>query len=519
MSSPLDQYMFVSNAAGEKSSNIQSYVQSRLHKVQCEQQEGSRTSKHRAAPAPSKKTELSNPATPGCAQAAESQCPAPTGVPMPHQIDEELRKLRDLVMRNSAGSPYTVPSLTAPDPFSSTSLQLPPFAWRYLKWPLSTFITHIFRAESLDFRAASLFEKDFRHERAVQKRIQLAVHDQLHMASTLLYSASVLVNWKDSEVGERSVQLFSLWTIQTLRDRLASLDKDAGPEEMGWLILAIHSLTLSAIWNRDFEAASCHMKVNRTFVRNVGYTSLDPYVREAILVGDKYMSIIQGQPPLIIPSQWEDECPVSSQELALVDALDAKQLGQSLRQYLNNQGHCKLLVILEDILLCLQVAAFSKTLSNIPSNVGSWMFMRHLTLIQRLLTHVPNNSMEDCCRMAMMMFLAIIGTELGAKTRGRFQKSLDRTTRFDMSLPLISNDLLGVRILLWASVTLALGAQRWDWDNTDKYLDFVRKLANDCHFTLDETALETHLTSCLYLPKVQSAALVRLIDALRPTEV
>ncbi|KAL9106880.1 MAG: hypothetical protein Q9227_008128 [Pyrenula ochraceoflavens] len=180
-------------------------------------------------------------------------------------------------------NPYSHLSRNSSDPFKTTSVVLDASGHRLLQYPFSGFLENTFKAESLCMDLAGSKDQKFRHHQAMTARLQSCVGDQLAMYATLSYCASC-VRWAVGQSeSEHPPEYFMLKAISNLRSRLdgrQNLDIS--------LIVAIYALGVSELWAENRDAAVAHLSAVKECVeRYGGMSSLEPYIRESIILADK----------------------------------------------------------------------------------------------------------------------------------------------------------------------------------------------------------------------------------------
>ncbi|KAL8831151.1 MAG: hypothetical protein Q9191_001025 [Dirinaria sp. TL-2023a] len=404
-----DQFLFVNKTAKSKSLshsrpeerfNIHSHVHSKHHKAKN-----------------SRKRSHTLPKSPGTQplKAAEDHVPE-------RGRTLKIQKVEFMTLQSSL---TRQPAVTEPDPFNCATVKIDKREHRLLQYPFSSFVRISFPAEAMDLEPESVSYKNFRHRQAINDRLQRCVADQLTLFSTLAYCANCL-QWA---VGERAIpnrpaEYYTLKAIEVLKERLAMPD----PEPDSWLILSIYSLSVSDMWAGNYAASTSHMGIIRHFVCQVGgWKHLTPYLMESLVLGDKYLAIGKFAPP-VLPFDWDPGRYSESKWIDLTANVDFGTLGiaklaSGFLQLQQDTLCLELKIIVADIVEAVQVAhCLDSSRRTLDPNSEHWLFLRHQAFVSRLLMMpAKSGSIQECCRIALLVWLLKVTAYFGAARRAKEQ--------------------------------------------------------------------------------------------------
>jgi hypothetical protein len=235
-----------------------------------------------------------------------------SSTPEPMSLEDLPRNLQpDSEKRSQGRIPRVYPTNNAFDPFHCTSVSIDFSTNRLLQYTFTNFAQSTFRAEALGPPARTAAPS--RNQSAMVRRLQRCVEDEMLMYATLAYGSSCLRWTLGKQHRERLPEFYIGKTLELVRLRLLR----PGEPIDSWLILSIYALSVSEMWNAIPEmrrmtsqisemydgsgvtASTTHLKMLRHLVEEVGgMTSLDPYVMESLILGDKYRALYQMLPPI-----------------------------------------------------------------------------------------------------------------------------------------------------------------------------------------------------------------------------
>ena len=346
------------------------------------------------------------------------------------------------------------------DPFRCTALDIDASTYRLLLYPFSGFSEVIFRAESLNFCTGPISDTTFRHGHTMVQRLRRCSSDRLTLYGTLTYSASALQWVTGRRDNERLPEKYTLKTIEALKKRIQNLDTVDS-----WAVLSIYALCIAEYWAGNYEAATTHLRIIRHLVIQWGGTAtLDPYVLENILIGDKYLAISQLIPP-VIPLDF-DPGPIPASELLEIQTRMDPQLtnlGQGLFALGKETLSPNLIAIVQDIVSCIQVACDAESPSKHGRRDSQWLFRRHQALIWRLLSFGPKTGIQQCVRLALLVWLLNITMYFGAQRSTQYTLPPLRVALLQSQDEMKSSM---ISLLFWVTTVGALaseGTTEEDW--------------------------------------------------------
>ena len=397
--------------------------------------------------------------------------------------------------------------VVAIDPFYCTSATLDAKDQRLLHYPFTSFVETTFNAESLSGMTSCPM---FRHREAIIERLQRCVVDRLTMYSTLAYCASCM-RWAIGEKErERPPEFYVLKAIEALKVRL----EEEVIVDM-WLILSIYALAVSEMWAQNYEAATAHLIMTRHLAAQFGgLTKLDPYLMESIILCDKYVAIGKFGVP-IFPLDWEPGS-LPAQKMLQIQTEVEPLLSELAQGFFNLDKQLlgpELLQTIDDILVCAQVSQQMETQEITDASDQHWLFLRHQAIICRLLSISPSSEIQECCRVALIVWLLKITVYFGAQ---RWSKNL--LPRLKAAILRLKNS--GERcpslLMFWM---VSLGAMTAEYtDERDWFLRQTTKAARSLGIKFDKESFRRVLKRFLFLQREDGLQFSRMFRAIQELE-
>ena len=410
------------------------------------------------------------------------------------------QEVSNLKIRSSA--PRSSIDPVAVDPFYCTSTAIDAKDQRLLYYPFTSFIETTFNAESLSDKTSS---KPFRHRKAITERLRRCVNDKLTMYSTLAYCASCL-RWAIGEKErERPPEFYVLKAIGALKHRLEEVDVVDT-----WLILSIHALAVSEMWEQHYDAATAHLKMTRHFVAQFGgLTTLDPYIMESLLLCDRYVAIGKFEPP-IFPLDWELEAQ-PAQKMLKVSIEAAPFLSELAQGFFDLDNHIlgpEMLQIIDNIRICAQLSQQMDTQEITVSSDQRWLFVRHHANFCRLLSLPTSSKTQECCRFALIVWLLKITAYFGAQ---RWSKRLLPGLKAAILRLDDADELCPLVLVFWMT---SLGAMTAEYtDERDWFLKRTMNAADSLGIELDKEPFRRVLRRFLFLKCEDGLQFFRMVRA------
>ena len=406
-----------------------------------------------------------------------------------------------------------VPAENGIDPVHSTAIRIDACTYRLLQYPFSGFVETTFRAESLGLQnQAPLSPDKFRHRRAVTERLRRCIDDELVMSATLAYCSSSIRSTIGSIGEELPPEFYILKAIGMLRSRL----QQPGPID-AWLIVSIYALSVSEMWAGNHEASATHLKIIRHFIPQVGgIAQLEPYVMESLILGDKYLALgllARGKSARpILPLDWDPGhmSPARVQKLQLMPNPELERMASGFFALDNHVLGHEIQTIVTDLVACLQTAHSICKLPAVDPVDERWLFLRHQALIYRLLSCSTTTTMQECVRLALLVWKLKVTKYFGAQ---RCSRSL---------LPHLKDTLLKVEngevvanleLLFWIVSAAAVAAE----ETADRQW-FVRqtgRLAASLGLEARENQFTRTLTMWFFVKSERGVKLTNLVCAVR----
>ena len=396
---------------------------------------------------------------------------------------------------------------SAIDPFFCSSVTLDAKDQHLLSYPFKSFIESTFRAESLSDFAPS---GNFRHRQAIIERLQRCIVDDLTMYTTLAYCASCM-RWAVGEDDpERPAELYLVKGIEALRIRLKQANF-ADP----WMVSSIYSLAVCEMWAENYDAATAHLKmVSHFLVPLGGLVNLSPYLMESILLCDKYVAIGKLEPQMLI-LDWEP-APLPEMTMLKVESrvpLSLRSLAQGFSGTIGDVLGEDLLLIINDIVTCIQVAEYVKTESLEHIDAQRWLFLRHQALVSRLLSLQLSSHIQACTRIALLIWLLKITAYFGAQ---RWSKRLLGKLKLSILRLSSSGEWVPSTLLFWMT---CLGAMTAEYtDERDWFLERTLKLARSMALPLEKEPFRQLLQRYFFIKSEDGLQFFRMVRAVRELE-
>ncbi|KAK3385246.1 hypothetical protein B0H63DRAFT_472602 [Podospora didyma] len=448
--------------------------------------------------------------------------------------------------------PTTVPSNNASDPFHCTSVQLDAGSHALLRGTFYLASRPNFLAESFAPASVVVIHRTaaMRHDDIFRKRLKRCVEDPTLMYATLAYSSSFL-GWTIGCLPEgadpnKPAEYFLGKALHEVRMRL-SAPSDSLPVDT-WFVLSIYALAIIELWNgvpamwakfpekqafvfqtRKSRLAACRLHMNallHVVTENGGWEMFDDYVLDSTLLADKYLSIIDLQPP-IIPLTWDPgPAPEGMIQKALGTTAGQCVGGEALPQLGTNLLSVPALDervknVVRDLIEYARFAHIAWLKPIVSAEVETWLFRRLQALTHRLLVlalsspDLPDavQSPQDCIACITALIAVLSGTphdgpRMGAGYLGLHLKDL--LTSENGSCRILDAEGFNDGLRLWCLCTGAMMPEKrqeegWFIDKLTEYYPWNQ---------LTEENLQVQLESFLYLPLKQGFHLAAMIDSL-----
>ena len=514
MNSLPDQFLFVNKFVGSGSlshSNpgerffIHSYVQSKYHKSKRQTRQHLQLPGSLSSDDCTESTSISK--TSKTANDKEKSGGSKVAKPIskqqhPQEAISDIQEITHTQINSS--TPRSVVGSIAIDPFYSTFTALDAKDQRLLHYPFTSFIETTFNAESLSVTPSSTV---FRHRKAINERLQRCAIDRLTLYSTLAYCASCMRWAIGEEERERPPEFYVLKAIEALKLRLEKADVVDT-----WLIVSIYALAVSEMWAQNYEAATAHLKMTRYLVtQQGGLTKLDPYLMESILLCDKYVAIGKSEAP-IFPLDW-DPGSLPAQNMLRIQG-EAAPLLSELAQGFFSLGERvlgpEMLQVIDDIRVCVQVSQHMEAQEISDPSDQHWVFLRHQAIFCRLLSLPTSSRSQECCRIALIIWLLKITEYFGAQ---RWSKRLLPGLKAAILRLDIAEKWCPSVLMFWMT---SLGAMTAEYtDERDWFLERTMKTARSLGIQLDKEPVRCVLKTFLFLKCEDGLQFFRMVRAAR----
>lgn len=284
--------------------------------------------------------------------------------------------------------------------------------------PKVTFFAEAFAPETLQRKPLPM-----RHDVAVANRLKGCVQDKALLYSTLAYGASLL-GWMGGVPGAfKPVDYFTGQAIQAVRERILSPASRATSKRKSdsGLAMSIYSLAISELWKtmplmrnrgshgsnlapssrpkRIASTSRMHLHALLELVNSSGgWRQFDPYILESAILVDKYLACWEWTAPIIAINSLPLEYSLHVSEMDIKSVV----LGRNL---LSGIYDPKLRAEIENIIRFVYFANQAWALAPLPFDVQSGLYFKLQHLIYELLYLVDLAPIDNCVRMAALIFL------------------------------------------------------------------------------------------------------------------
>ncbi|XWW97249.1 hypothetical protein V2A60_005231 [Cordyceps javanica] len=263
-----------------------------------------------------------------------------------------------------------------------------------------------------------------RHDAALANRLRGCIQDKALMYSTLAYGANLLGWMGGVSDAFKPAEHFTAQAIQAVRRRIVSpptSSTNPRSESDSQLALSIYSLAISELWKvmplmRNRSAGTnaspwsmqpkqlaptsrMHLQALLELVNNSGgWGAFDPYVLESAILVDKYLACWEWTTPLIAISSLPAEynLPIADFDPTTV-ALGRKLLAMNLNPQVTNS--------IQEIVRYVYLAKQAWALAPLPFDVQSSLFFQLQRLMYELLCYTGLEPVDNCVRVAALVFL------------------------------------------------------------------------------------------------------------------
>jgi hypothetical protein len=390
------------------------------------------------------------------------------------------------------------------DPFSSTATPIDHTTHNLIQHYIRVLVPSTFRVEAHAYRSTTT-----RHAASTFEVVRRSMSNEMHMAALLAVSASRVKHVVKKDLGKNSAEAFMYNAVRALRKHLRSesvvIDQAT--------ILDIFWLFQAESYSRRYDASMVHLRIVKQLVEGIGgLRMLDRYMMESIMIGDILVSIETFVPPI-----FPFICDPGGLEPSQISALSMKMDSQlrCLGQGFIQEHLClELRLVISDLVHCMQMAQWLWSQSKPDPNDVKWTTLRSYSLLHRLLSvslstqsDLRLHGKEECCRVALIMWLGQVTTSTGVATRsgnmnaGRLK---DRLLEYGMLDPGSCAD---TRLLAWMLVVGAFATANTDTEAW--FLVALRKILAELHIKGNDR-FRNMLEEYFYLDGMQSKSLQRI---------
>ncbi|KAI9708501.1 MAG: hypothetical protein M1820_003962 [Bogoriella megaspora] len=414
------------------------------------------------------------------------------------------------------------PTQNESDPFYCTVAGNEASVQPLLSYAFSYFARSNFLAEA--FAPISVLQRrtQIRHSAIMMERVRRCVGDDMVMYSTLAYSSSCLA-WSHGRLENgQPPEYFIDKALRAVRVRLSDPDQPIDT----WLLISIYALAITEFWNENphmwmhfpsrqadllrdtvqsSNAHNAHFRALQGLVERVGgWEKTDPYLLESMILYDKYLAFSSMTRPTL-PLTWDPGPLMESDSVrSRVQRSGLHRTGKSFRELELSRD---LADVLQDTAGYIRIARMSWRHSNVTVVDEGRLFLRLQALIHRLLSLDGLQGIDNCLRLAALLFLqSSIHTE-GAKL------SLNLVLQ-QLMAAVIDTDVVAdgdpSRSKLWCLCTGAMTPE--PADKRDWFIGKIVELLNFLSLDLGEQALQGILETYLFISGEQSQQVTQLIN-------
>ena len=420
-----------------------------------------------------------------------------------------------IVDKDKAGTKNIAPTLPpvlcctgdAIDPFNCTTTPIDHTTHELIQHYVRVIVPSTFRVEAQAYRSPTT-----RHTASTVEVVRRSMSNEMHMAALLAVSASRMTHVVKKDLGANSAEHFMYEAIKKLRQHLrrdcVSIDQAT--------ILDIFWLFQAESYSRSYDASMVHLRVVKQLVESIGgFGTLDRYMMESIMIGDILVSIETFVPP-IFPFVCDPGALDPSQRSSLFLKADLR-LGCLGRGFSHETFRPKLRLIISDLVSCMQMAQWVWSQSTPDPSDVKWTMLRCYSILHRLLcldqgqSHPHLFAKEECCRVALLMWLGQVTTSTGIATRSGNMNARRLKDR------LLSRGVLNTtrhterQLLAWMLVVGAFATA--DTDAETWFHHVLRKVLKDLNVTTIGV-LRNLLAEFFYLESTQGKSLQKIESAI-----
>ena len=489
-----NQYFFVNKSVDSNSLShsqpgerffIHSHVHGRQHKIKKASQQSSPVSAKSSPKSPTEET-------------GNSKIQQKVGITS--GVDEDADSRRD-PYKSSWLETCSQPQIILPfdeigsnaiDPFYCSAAPVDAKGQRLLGFTFkSGFLERSFKAEAMASDSQIGAPTSFRHIGGVEDRLRLCVVDESVMLTTLAYCSSALnwsTGWSDKDTPK---EVYIVKGIGNLRQRLAAMDHvDNG------LMLSVYALAVCDLWAENYNAAASHLQMIRHLSGLIGgLNNTTSYIMEGILLVDKYVAMHFFAPP-ILQGEW---CPTRLPAdklhfIRLQMGSASNKMAQGFLELSDKELGIEMKGIVRDFILFIEVIEYARSITIADAEEQQWLFLQNQSLGDRLLSASPSSIMEECCRIAVMMWLLKNIKYFGSQ---RWSKRLAPRLRHAVSQADGQTARSEPKLFFWVIIVgamVSLGTEDEDW-----YLQRAMLLSHALGIKFENNTIQSICESFLFL--------------------
>jgi hypothetical protein len=294
------------------------------------------------------------------------------------------------------------------DPFNATTANLDPTVLELLHYYINVLVPSKWHVDSKSK------QKLARIEAASKGVIEACLADELHMYSLLASMASRMENlehWSNA----LPTDLYIHKALVALRGYI-----DAKPSRIQTQIFYdMFFLCTAEAYRYNLAASMTHLRAIAQLVEVAGGLSQleNHMLLETLVQGDIMLAVEQLSTP-VFPLTW-DPGPFPHGRWEMIKRITAlRHLGKAVLE--DPTLPPTLRTIVHEVIQCVQVAQYVWTHPQSPTSDLEWIFLRYLAILHRLLTLEWMSWQTEAFRIALIMWLMVVMTNLGIRRSIKF---------------------------------------------------------------------------------------------------
>ncbi|KAF2238850.1 hypothetical protein EV356DRAFT_504176 [Viridothelium virens] len=426
------------------------------------------------------------------------------------------------VKRPATCLPQVYPEHNESDPFHCTAIgadahKQPMLFHAFFHFSKPAFLAEAFASSSVPWRRAQM-----RHDGIIVERMRCCVHDEMLMYATLAYSSSC-IQWTRGIITEdgRPPEYFIDKALQAVRARLSNPNRAVDT----WLLISIYALAVTGMWHgipqlwgkapskyrtvlktaeNYREASRIHLRALAVLVTEIGgWKCVHPYVLKSMILADKFLAIADAIKPTL-PLAWDPGPLVLSKQSSFqVPTGCLLRLGEGFtRMELRHD--------LADVLL--HIVEYCRAAHGIwghcavTSDDERWLYLRLQALIYQLLLLHQLPKIENCIRLATLLFLQNVTQYQGFQILATIILRQFDATVLATNVSEVPED---SEVLLWCSCMGGMATEKSD--EKQRCFERIASLTSSLSLQVRESHIQELLEKYFFIAERQKDQLLDLV--------